>query len=225
MSERINYKMPSTTNSLESTHGHLNKKTPRNNGFYMSLFRLIKNISIKAQKIDNSIKSNYNRAKNFSINYATVTSDERMRAEMVHYNTTIDSCECSENKLLSAMMNIDIPCSHRYKMGKQFPECPFIKPVIKPQNEKLEIIYNVLPIDQNAARQNEDFHDKQYVIGQIRRFSHFSNKDKIAAFVDSRFPLNQHGKFICKRSEQLMRVICDGIIHFTALKAEESKKE
>ena len=35
--ERIAYRMPSTTNALESTHGHLNKKTPRNNNFFASV--------------------------------------------------------------------------------------------------------------------------------------------------------------------------------------------
>ncbi|KAK8896368.1 hypothetical protein M9Y10_014266 [Tritrichomonas musculus] len=41
--KRIPFKMPTTTNSLESTHGHLNKKMPRRNNFWMSLFRINNN--------------------------------------------------------------------------------------------------------------------------------------------------------------------------------------
>ena len=40
MHRRVNYCMPSTTNTLESMHGHLNKRTPRKNTFYQSLLRV-----------------------------------------------------------------------------------------------------------------------------------------------------------------------------------------
>ena len=35
MKERLFYEIPSTTNSLESSHGHINRKTPRKNNFYI----------------------------------------------------------------------------------------------------------------------------------------------------------------------------------------------
>ena len=41
MMERVFYEMPSTTNSLESSHGHLNRKTPRRNNFWTALNRII----------------------------------------------------------------------------------------------------------------------------------------------------------------------------------------
>ena len=40
MVERCFYHMPSTTNTLEATHGHLNKRTPRRNTFFQSIFRI-----------------------------------------------------------------------------------------------------------------------------------------------------------------------------------------
>ena len=40
MLHRSDYEMPSTTNTLEASHGHLNRKTPRNNGFWSSLYRI-----------------------------------------------------------------------------------------------------------------------------------------------------------------------------------------
>ena len=41
MIERRKFQMPSTTNSIESQHGHLNEATPRNNMFIFSIYRLI----------------------------------------------------------------------------------------------------------------------------------------------------------------------------------------
>ena len=52
MLQRINYKMPSTTNSLESMHGHLNKRSPRNNSFYSSIYRIQSQLSLKYINFD-----------------------------------------------------------------------------------------------------------------------------------------------------------------------------
>ena len=38
---RVQLKMPSTTNALEATHGHMNKATPRHNNFYKSIVEAI----------------------------------------------------------------------------------------------------------------------------------------------------------------------------------------
>ena len=40
--QRVHFKMPSTTNALESIHGHINSMIPRRNEFWNSLYRLIK---------------------------------------------------------------------------------------------------------------------------------------------------------------------------------------
>ena len=40
MIERAKIRMPSTTNSLEASHGHINGATPRRNEFLSSLSRL-----------------------------------------------------------------------------------------------------------------------------------------------------------------------------------------
>ena len=40
MLERCKFRMPSTTNTLEAIHGHLNKRTPRNNIFFSSILRI-----------------------------------------------------------------------------------------------------------------------------------------------------------------------------------------
>lgn len=59
MVERCFYQMPSTTNTLEATHGHLNKRTPRRNTFYQSVFRIFRELSAKYLAINDRIKHNY----------------------------------------------------------------------------------------------------------------------------------------------------------------------
>jgi len=67
MLSRINFRMPSTTNSLESMHDHLNKKTPRNNGSWASINRLTKSFMIKLNLLDQKIEHNYAYTKHQTI--------------------------------------------------------------------------------------------------------------------------------------------------------------
>ena len=59
MIKRMDYKMPSTTNNIESNHGHLNEMTPRNNTFLGSLHRLILSISSQLHKFNRNMTRNY----------------------------------------------------------------------------------------------------------------------------------------------------------------------
>ena len=60
---RVPLHMPSTTNALESTHGHMNQKTPRRNNFFTSLHRIVECIMKKSQNIQECIQNNYAYAK------------------------------------------------------------------------------------------------------------------------------------------------------------------
>lgn len=52
-------KIPSTTNALESFHGHLNSHIPRRNTFWNSLYRLSQNLILKGDNIQEQINHNY----------------------------------------------------------------------------------------------------------------------------------------------------------------------
>ena len=52
------------------------------------------------------------------------TQEEVMIELQSFYNTSNDHCNCGENKLLSSILDVKIPCSHRLAMGTTFPECP-----------------------------------------------------------------------------------------------------
>ena len=74
MKERLPYRMPSTTNVLESTHRYLNKKTPRNNNFFASVHRLIYSVMKRAQQIEEYIYINYVRMRTNTLKTMNNTS-------------------------------------------------------------------------------------------------------------------------------------------------------
>ena len=117
--ERIQYRMPSTTNALESTSGHLNSKTPRRNNFFISLQRLVLAIMKKSNNIDKNIRRNYNTAKRKTFQHQAKVLLQRIEEEISYYESTRDHCHCGENKLLGAIYIMDLPCIHRIKLGAQ----------------------------------------------------------------------------------------------------------
>ena len=131
MKERMQFRMPSTTNALESTHDHLNKKTPRRNNFYMSIYRIVTAIMLKSQRIEKSIHNNLIRTKKATLNYQRTIPESRFAAEMTSYVSTASSCSCSDNKLLSVIFGIDIPCPHRIAKGACFPNPPEVHVTVK----------------------------------------------------------------------------------------------
>ena len=61
LKERVKYKMPPTTNSIESVHGHLNEATPRNNLFSSSIFRIIMSINTQIKQFNEKVHHNYRK--------------------------------------------------------------------------------------------------------------------------------------------------------------------
>jgi hypothetical protein len=115
--ERIKLSMPSTTNALESTHGHLNAEIPRRNNFWSAMMRLVKYVLTKENNFANAFKTNYMREKRV-IDKKCRENAMIMDKQKEFYHTNLDSCECGETKLISRMMRIEIPCSHIYSMKK-----------------------------------------------------------------------------------------------------------
>ena len=124
--ERAKYKMPTTTNALESSHGHLNALIPRHNDFYTSLSRLIKFIIEKTHNFKKSYRTNFNRARRKILDQSSKFYNPLLIKESLQYQSTHEKCACGETILLSAMMRVDLPCSHMLFKGAEFPEQPDI---------------------------------------------------------------------------------------------------
>lgn len=81
-----------------------------------------------------------------------------MESMIAFYKTTIDHCECGENKLVSSIINVDMPCSHRCYLGCTFPSPNELIFSFEQQWNKLEVEYNLIEFDDDES--DEPFEKK-----------------------------------------------------------------
>ena len=214
---RIKYKMPSTTNSLEAMHGHMNKRTPRRNTFFQALLRIHDELSAKYNSVEERIRHNYNEIKRKTRNKHLNTPIIELDKMCTFYSTTMMQCKCGENKLESANFNLDIPCHHRLYKGASFPSLPKMTFDFTLSYDELiidEPIY--VQADQNSIRFDRYFSEKDYIIKTIRFFSKYKNVNQIKNFVETRFRTNEnrYGIFIRNQDISIIQVVEEGIHHF-----------
>ena len=162
MSRRIKYHMPSTTNSLEATHGHLNAITPRRNSLFASIFRIHNEMNSKFLNINQRIQHNYNYTKRKTSEKVKNINHETFEFMCIHYSTSKKFCLCSENKLVSSNLKIDIPCSHRLSKGETFPDLPKINLNLIHQYSNLEIIHEFVPAEKTQEDEKTD--EMKYIV-------------------------------------------------------------
>ncbi|KAK8870441.1 hypothetical protein M9Y10_008323 [Tritrichomonas musculus] len=219
--KRIPFKMPTTTNSHESTHGHLNKKMPRRNNFWMSLFRIIRSLSFKNQSLNQMYRHNFYFTKHITLEKAQSTSQREMESMIAFYKTTIDHCECGENKLVSSIINVNIPCSHRCYLGCTFPLPNELIFSFEQQWKKLEVEYNLIEFD------DEPF-EKKYTKSLIKYFSYYmgkNSKEEISEYVEENFNNDDCSFYINCKKVTLVNLIIDGIDYFTKLKMKKEREK
>jgi hypothetical protein len=124
MLERVKTGMPTTTNSLESLHGHLNAKTPRRNGFWQSLFRIESAMCTKSTRLWTSVQHNFANEVRKSYTRSVKLDRSTMQQEVRWYHSTQSSCNCGETNHLSVVYRVPMPCSHQYFLGIAKPDVP-----------------------------------------------------------------------------------------------------
>ena len=214
MHTRILYQMPSTSNSLEATHGHLNWGLPRNHQFWRSIYRLYEELSAKNLATIERIVHNY--LKNKTIKKINKTNQAEMQKQISLYNTSKNYCKCSKNLIESASFLVDIPCSYRLFLGEDFPSLPELTMTTDLQYDQLHIeidIEQTVEMPQN----NEYFYlEKEYSFQTIKRFSKCKTDDEIRNFVNQKY-INfeeREGIYINGREISIIQLIEDGILLF-----------
>lgn len=220
MCERVNQKMPSTTNALEALHGQLNSKIPRRNIFWNAFFRLVQNFIMKNKCINEQIRHNYNNEKKKTISHG-FHLQERIKDEIQKYHSSINDCQCSGNRLISCILGVDVPCIHRIYHDASFPECPEVKLEVFPEWDELIAEHFSLEDENSVEQISFEKIDINYITEVIHTNGKFKKRDKIEEFI---VPLNQDMK---KVEEELyindilsftLRIIHIGIEHFNDLK-------
>ena len=207
MMQRQSFKMPSTSNSIESIHGHLNEATPRNNLFFSSVYRLIMAINTQIKQFEEKLHHNFNK---IIRDIKRKGSNPHIDDECNFYNTQIDSCECGETTLYSNMYRCDVPCSHRYHLGASFPSSPDVHLNLNKQfNEFIPDIQE----DTDVINQIETNKIKIIIYKNIKKFSHTKKKDEIKKFIDENYE-PQFKKFVMGYPIEFYETISIGIDFF-----------
>lgn len=225
MLSRINFRMPSTTNSLESTHGHLNKRTPRHNGFWASINRLCESFILKNNLLNKRIQHNYAYLKATTLKKQKSVDHETMQSQQAFYSTRVDHCNCGENKLVAAILGIDIPCSHRLALGATFQQCPTLNIQTKEQWTELVIDINELPAVHTAQASDAKQGKLMYAVNIIRRFSCYSKRDEIEKFVIDNYNDIEDKFFVSGKEVSIIELIYHGISVFTEKRAEKKQEK
>ena len=211
---RVGMGMPSTTNTLESVHGHINHKMPRRNSFYSALFRIFTELNFKYQNINKSIINNYNYIKRkTNSNLKQKIDMNKIDSMCLFYETDESKCLCGENKLESSNYQIDIPCIHRLHKGAEFPPVPQIEFNFE------HICNNCLTIQPEKCNsdllpKNKIKDDFNYAVRTIKYFTNSKDEAGIEDFVKKHTKSEKDIFFIQNQPVDLIQLIEDGIYHF-----------
>lgn len=113
MIERLGTRMPSTSNALESLHGHLNGLTPRLNLFWGSLLRLGEAIVRKTASFRRCFVHNYRYECRRVAKRLSGIGSARMAREVAFFGASATQCLCGETVFAREMYRADLLCSHR----------------------------------------------------------------------------------------------------------------
>jgi hypothetical protein len=119
MLERVGTHMPTTSNTIECTNGHLNGDTPRHNTFWGSLHRIAGIFSVKIENFSECVWHNLKYERGKAERRCALVLPERMKCEMEFFQTNERDCLCGETKFPTDMYRVQVHCSHRLDFWRQ----------------------------------------------------------------------------------------------------------
>jgi hypothetical protein len=214
MMERVVVSLPSTSNALESFHGHGNEQTPRRNEFIPAVIRIGEMMRQKTLSFAISLEQGFKRSVRLARRRAKSTDATILDAEIGQYGTTLDHCACGETCHLAAMYRTDCPCSHQYRLGAAKPALPSIRLGLDEPSSSLVIELQVVDRAETVPGSFEQVAKWQaHAVKQIRRFSSSKKAAEIKQYVETHFEIGNG--FVLGRPVSLFGLISDGIAHFT----------
>jgi hypothetical protein len=164
MWRRVVTRMPSTTNSLQTTHRHLNEAILRRNLFWASLVLFFEAIVDKAIHFETAAVHDFRTSQKRSKRRSQSASKRRMTKECAFFGSTAEVCSCAETVHVSCFYQADIPCSHRYAMGAMKPGCPRLDLNIRASTETVAYSETIHQRDHQGGRQADLTSLKDYAI-------------------------------------------------------------
>lgn len=229
--ERIEKAMPSTTNSLESSHGHINADVPRRQNFFHSLKKLIKWLNRKKTNFGKLLNKNFIYSTNKAKRKVLSKSESDMIKECQYYHSSANKCMCRELALESKMYRTQMMCSHmiycHIKNGKsieeiQFPKCPDVKLDYIPcqflnKSLRFEVEYNEIIQKKKTQDLDRDQKILNHSAKTIKKYSNCKEKmPKILECLDKSLKPKLHADdaFIGSFPLSFYSVVSSGIFKF-----------
>jgi hypothetical protein len=183
--------MPTKTNSLESTQGHLNAKTPRRNPLWQSLFRISLAMQTKSKSLWSCVQNNFANEVRELFTRSMKLDRTLMQQEVDWYQTTSISCNCGETIHLSSMYRVTMPCSHQYFLRVVKPSLPQIFNVSF-MDTWYSCILDIVKHERESSEATQKPIDyiKNLMTCNIKRFSGSKKKDDIRRYVEENFVMD-----------------------------------
>jgi hypothetical protein len=121
MMERVSTRLPSTSNALESFHGHGNAQTPRRNDFLPSMVRVSAMMIRKTLSFRAALENSFRLVMRKARRRAKLMDPAILASEAAQYATSREHCDGGETSQLSAMYRMSCPCRHQYSIGAEKP--------------------------------------------------------------------------------------------------------
>jgi hypothetical protein len=119
MLERLDTRMPSTSNTIESLNGHMNDTTPRHNTLWGALLRIEWIFSHKIECFQDCVYHNQRYERRQVVKRLRGLPPDQMAREITFFQSEEDCCPCGQTIFASQMYRLDIPCSHRLFLMEQ----------------------------------------------------------------------------------------------------------
>jgi hypothetical protein len=221
MWKRVDTRMPSTTNSLEATHGHLNEAISRRNTFWASMAVLSDAIADKTVHFKTALTHDFRAALKRSRRRSEIIPPERMAEECAHFGTSDSVCLCGETVHLSSSYRADLPCSHRFSRGARKPQIPDdMELQVRPSTHDMQYSETIRDRAGQTGWTTEEVQGlKMLAYRQIKRYSHAKNKEAIRQYIDEGLDLS--GPSVLEIPLSLHQLISRGIFHFTGKQTPE----
>lgn len=210
MIARVPTRLPSTTNALESFHGHGNEQTPRRNDF----LRVATMMTGKTFAFRSALEETFGLMMRKVRRRAKATDPTILGREVEQYGTTPGHCRCGETCHSSAISGISCPCSHQYWIGVEKPRVPDINLELGISATALTLVLEHLdradgdlPSDEDLARWQE------HAVRQIKNFSHSRKTTEIRVYVQEHFQVGNG--FALGLPVSVFGLISEGISHFS----------
>jgi len=113
--------IPTTTNHVEASHGHLNSITPRRNCIFSVVNRVA---SFIIRKTNNFLKCHHKNVKKKLMDIQFQMSNDNssiLNQEVELFKTSQDMCLCGKSNINGKLFGIPIPCVHQANIGVGIP--------------------------------------------------------------------------------------------------------